>query len=44
MELVVKLAYGHDSETPYIYFWTILFAGDDFGCHPVWGTDHGRAF
>lgn len=44
MERVVQLAYGHDAQTPYIHFWTILFARDDLGCHPVGGTNHGGTF
>lgn len=35
---------SHDTQTPDINLAAVLFARDDFGCHPVRGADHGGAF
>ncbi len=34
---------GHDAKTPDIDLRAVLFAGNDFGGHPVRGADHRRA-
>lgn len=35
---------GHDAQTPNVYFGTVCFSGDNFGCHPVRRADHGGTF
>ncbi len=35
---------GHDAQTPDVDFPAVLFAGDHFRGHPVWGADHGGSF
>jgi len=33
---------GHDAQRPNIDLATVLFAGDNLWCHPVWRSYHGR--